>query len=146
MAMTEVAFHFNVADKWGYVCRLLRKAAQKGSAVTVAGEASDLQRLDHDLWTFSAVDFVPHCRVPCEPVVLEASPIVLCEAPKDSPHQDVLINLGASVAAGFERFERLIEVVGTDEADRAHSRQRWKHYRDRGYAIVRHEIAAKEVH
>ena len=46
--------------------------------------------------------------------------------------------------AGFERFERLIELVGTGEADRAHARTRWRHYAERGYQIKRHDVAAKE--
>ena len=33
--MTEVAFHFNVPDKLGYACRLLRKAYAAGGPVGV---------------------------------------------------------------------------------------------------------------
>ena len=47
------------------------------------------------------------------------------------------------VPDGFERFERLIEVVTADEADRLQARQRWKHYAERGYAITRHDRAAE---
>ena len=142
--MTEVVFHFNAADKAAYLCRLLRKALARGSRVTVSGDDAALQRLDADLWRFSEVDFVPHCRLGADPAVLAASPIVLCATPHDSPHREVLLNLGAEVPPGFEAFERLIEVVGSDAADRADSRRRWKHYQDRGYAILRHDLAAKE--
>ena len=40
--------------------------------------------------------------------------------PDTAPHHEVLVNLGdAEVPAGFERFERLVEVVTAhDEADR----------------------------
>ena len=47
-----------------------------------------------------------------------------------------------AVPQGFERFERLIEVVTGDEGDRLQARSRWKHYADRGYAITRHDLAA----
>ena len=142
--VTEVAFHFNVLDKAGYVCRLLRKAVAKGVRVAVTGEQSVLQQFDRDLWTFSAVDFVPHCLASGAPAVLANSPVVLCALPQEAPHHEVLLNLGAGVPSGFERFDRLIEVVGVDDADRAQSRIRWKHYVDRGYAITRHEVALKE--
>ena len=142
--MTEVAFYFNAVDKWDFSCRLLRKAARTGSRVAVTGEPAVLQQLDRDLWTFSPVDFVPHCVVPCDADVAAASPVVFCLTPDMAPHQQVLLNMGVGVPTGFERFERLIEVVGTDDADRSNARRRWKHYRDRGYAIVRHEIAPKE--
>lgn len=144
--MTEVAFHFNAADKWLYLCRLLRKAAQKGSRVAVSGDRSALERIDLGLWTFSPLDFVPHCSDSSSPDMLDASPIVFCESADSSPHHEVLLNLGAAVLPGFERFERLIEVVGMDDADRVDSRKRWKYYLDRGYAITRHDLAAKEMH
>ena len=63
--------------------------------------------------------------------------------PGRAPHQQVLVNLGRSVPDGFERFERLIEVVTVDEGDRLQARQRWKHYAERGYAITRHDRAAE---
>ena len=144
--MTELAFHFNAPDKWDYMCRLLRKATFKGARVAVTGDDALLQRLDFDLWNFSALDFVPHCAATGDAGMLAATPVVFCKSPGASPHQQVLLNLGAGVPPGFERFERLIEVVGTDDADRAASRGRWKYYLDRGYAITRHDLASKEVH
>ncbi|MET0311843.1 MAG: DNA polymerase III subunit chi, partial [Burkholderiaceae bacterium] len=59
------------------------------------------------------------------------------------PHQQVLVNLGGAVPAGFERFERLIEVVTGSEEDRQGARARWRHYADRGYSIVRHDLNLK---
>ena len=144
--MTEVSFHFNAPDKWSYICRLLRKAVLRGSRVAVTGEAALLQRLDGDLWTFSAIDFLPHCSDTAQAGMLAASPVVFCESPDASPHRQVLLNLGPGVPTGFEPFERLIEVVGISDEDRADSRRRWKYYLDRGYAITRHDLASKEVH
>ena len=143
--MTEVAFHFNVPDKLGYACRLLRKGAGSGAKVVVTGEADLLRALDTELWTFSALEFLPHCHAAsADPQVLAASPIVLADAPRATPHQEVLVNLGTRIPDGFERFERLIEVVTQDDEDRQQARARWKHYADRGYAIKRHDLAAKE--
>src|SRR3954469_3024920 len=110
--MTGVEFHFNAPDKLGYACRLLRKAAAQGAKVTVTAEASLLNELDTALGTFAPLDFVAHCQVQgASPAVLAASPIVLCDSAPASPHHDVLLNLGGEVPDGFERFERLIEVV-----------------------------------
>jgi DNA polymerase-3 subunit chi len=144
--MTEVAFHFNAPDKVGYACRLLRKAVGAGARVVVTGEPALLAELDVALWTFSELDFVPHCRdAGAPPAVLAASPVVLTEAVRAAPHHQVLVNLGAAVPEGFEAFERLIEVVTGDEADRVQARQRWKHYAARGYAITRHDHHAREA-
>lgn len=141
--MTEVAFHFNMPDKTAYLCRLLRKAAAQGAQVAVAGPEAMLGELDAALWSFSDTDFLPHCRADSDAIVLEASPIVLGGVPSQAPHHDVLLNLGAQVPAGFERFKRVIEIVGPDDQERSDARARWNSYQQRGYALVRHDFAGK---
>ncbi|MGE4241475.1 DNA polymerase III subunit chi [Ramlibacter sp.] len=143
--MTEVAFHFNAPDKIGYACRLLRKARSRGSRVVVTGADELLRRLDVTLWTFEPLEFIPHCHAATSTKdVVAASPIVLADGLAEAPHREVLVNLGQPVPEGFEGFERLIEVVTADEADRADARRRWKHYADRGYSIQRHDLAGRE--
>ncbi|SDP79514.1 DNA polymerase III, chi subunit [Rhodoferax sp. OV413] len=142
--MTEVAFHFNAPDKISYACRLLRKATRQGARVVVTGAADMLQQLDAALWSFSATDFVAHSLATDDATVLAASPVLLLESVLEAPHQQVLLQLGDAVPAGFERFERLIEVVTLDEDDRALARQRWKHYASRGYAVQRKDLELKE--
>jgi DNA polymerase III subunit chi len=142
--MTEVAFHFNAPDKLGYACRLVRKAVGSAAQVVVTGEASLLGQLDVALWTFQPLEFIAHCRAPgAEPAVLQASPVVLTGEPRSAPHHHVLVNLGDAVPDGFEGFERLIEVVTPDDADRQQARQRWKHYATRGYSITRHDLGGE---
>ena len=144
--MTEVAFHFNAPDKLAYACRLLRKAVASGARVVVTAPAEVLGRLDALLWTFSQTDFIAHARHDAEPDVLAASPVVLAEASgaPGLPHRQVLLNLGEGLPAGFEGYQRVIEVVSLDEADRQRARGRWKQYTERGYAILRHDLQLKE--
>lgn len=145
--MTEIAFHFNAPNKLAYACRLLRKAVGSGAKVVVTGDEESLQALDTQLWTFSALEFLPHCRADSPLEQRMASPIVLAaqlDASETLPHHQVLVNLGDGVASGYERFERTIEVVTLDEQDRHNARLRWKHYADRGYAITRHDLKLKE--
>ncbi|MDB6000660.1 MAG: polymerase subunit chi [Rhizobacter sp.] len=142
--MTEVMFHFKVADKQAYACRLLRKAVRSGAKVTVVGPSALLGRLDQALWTFEPLDFVAHAwaKGGVLPERLKRSPLVLAESAAASPHHEVLVNLGETLCDGFEGYKRLIEVVSLDAEDRSAARQRWKHYADRGYAITQHEVAA----
>jgi DNA polymerase-3 subunit chi len=153
--MTEVAFHFNLPDKLTYACRFLRKAVGSGARVlVVAGPDNEalLHQLDQALWTFSAQEFLPHCTAQAAPAVLTASPLLLADSVATTmqpqvaahwPQADVLLNLGEGVPPGFESFLRLIELVSLDDADRQAARARWKHYQERGYPLVRHDIAAK---
>ena len=142
--MREVAFHFNVPDRLGYACRLLRKAAAGGAQVAVTAPPEVLRQLDTLLWTFSQTDFVPHALATAEAAVRAASPILLCTAAQEAPHRQVLLNLGDDVPSGYEEFERLIEIVSAQGEDRQNARARWKHYTELGLPLTRHDQAAKE--
>jgi DNA polymerase III subunit chi len=142
--MTEIAFHVNAPDKLDYACRLLRATQKKSAQVLVLGQIDALKSLSSKLWAMSATEFLPHCLADAEPSVLAQSPIVLsAELPANAAESQVLLNLGAVLPAGFERFERLIELVGQDSDDLQAARTRWKHYKDRGYALSRYDVVSK---
>jgi len=141
--MTDIAFHFNAPHRVAYVCRLLRKAVGSGAKVVVTGDANTLRQLDADLWSLSPTDFVPHCDLGAEASMMAATPVILATAIHDTPHCQVLVNLGQQLPQGFERFERVIEVVSLDDNDRQMARGRWKQYADLGFNIVRHDLALK---
>jgi DNA polymerase-3 subunit chi len=140
--VTDIEFRFNLPDPVDYACRLLRKGVMQGGAqLVVTGDASTLDAIDAALWQTEPTDFLAHCREDASQDVLQRSPVVLASAPDVSlPHHSVLVNLGTQVPMGFERFERLIELVGEHEAARGAGRLRWRHYKDRGYGI-RHQDA-----
>ncbi len=155
--MTEVSFHFNAPDKLQYVCRLLRKSSAAGKRVAVIAPPALLAQIDALLWTFSAVDFVSHMRVHAmdgddkdgsgsgnsvQQRKASLCSALLCERAELSVHHEVLVNLGHEIALGFERFDRVIEIVSVQESDRLAARSRWKHYADRGYPILKHDLAA----
>ena len=137
--MTDISFHVHLPDKMRYACRLLRKAVSQGSRVCVVGEAPLLHQLDALLWTFSPLDFVPHCLADASPQQLEASAVVL--GLPEEQELPVVVNLGRQAPAGFEKFQRLIELVGSDDEDIQAGRQRWKIYKQAGLEPVRHEAA-----
>lgn len=153
--MTEIAFHVNTPDKLDYACRLLRASQKKAAKVLVCGQPDVLRQLSTALWAMTPVEFLPHCFVDAPPAVLANSPIVLLpglmaelsteqsEALNVALQQEVLLNLGAALPSGFERFARLIEVVSQDDADLQSARVRWKHYKDRGYALTRYDAVSK---
>jgi DNA polymerase III subunit chi len=140
--MTEIAFHFNVPDKLGYSCRLLRKAYLSGANLVVTAGPDVLAELDELLWSFSPTDFVPHCRTSESENSLVGTPVLLAESLAAVPHHGVLVNLGQSTPDGFERFERVIEVVTQVDDERLAARGRWKYYADRGYAMKRYDLAS----
>lgn len=142
--MTRIDFHSNVADPCQYACRLLRKASGQGARVLVVVDASLLAPLDQALWSLGDTDFLPHCRSSDGADMRSASPIVLHDVDGGAlpaVEAAVLVNLSRQLPQGFERFERLIEILPTPEHDAesvALARQRWKHYKDRGYELRNH--------
>ena len=142
--MTEIAFHVNAPDKLDYACRFLRRTQKESAQVLVLGQLALLKTLSNKLWTMTVTDFLPHCFADASADVLTHSPIVLStELLTSATESQVLLNLGAVLPAGFERFERLIELVGQDASDLQAARTRWKHYKDRGYSLSRYDVMSK---
>jgi DNA polymerase-3 subunit chi len=141
----EIAFHSGVADKLAYACRLLRKVQRQGLRVVVTGEAAALSRLDVQLWTFDPDDFLPHARLRRGEAVPEAlrgpTPVWLADEPAAAPPATVLVNLGPGGVAGYEAYERLVELVGLDDSDRQAARARWRAYEAAGHTVVHHAQA-----
>jgi DNA polymerase-3 subunit chi len=144
--VTHIDFHVNAPGKLAYACRLARKAYGSGaSAVFHATDEETLERFDRLLWTFSAIDFIPHCRV--RSPLAAVTPILLAGADdaEACTHHGLIVNLDREQPAYFGRFERMIEVVEAEELDLDAGRRRWKFYKDRGYPLVRHDIGASSL-
>ncbi|HTI18687.1 MAG TPA: DNA polymerase III subunit chi [Trinickia sp.] len=138
--MTRIDFHTNVGDAVLYACRLARKAYLAGQPVVVLAEPARLRAFDERLWTFSPLDFVPHCMA--DSALATSTPVVLAADLEGVPYHQVLLNLGAKVPSQFARFERLLEVVGNDEGELAAGRERYRFYRDRGYELNNYKQGA----
>ncbi len=138
--MTQVEFRVGAADPLGYACALLRSAQAKGARLLVRVDAAQLDALDERLWTFSALDFLPHCRV--GDALQARSPIVLssADAVDAETARDCLVNLASAPLQGWQAWPRVIEIVGADAAAKAAARQRFRVYRDAGCAPTTLEV------
>jgi DNA polymerase-3 subunit chi len=140
--VTRIDFHFNVDHRVHYACRVTRKARAANKRIVVyARSAERLSQYDSALWTFSALDFLPHVHVGSP--LAAATPILLAFDSATAPASDVLLTLDDDTppdfTALFARYERVIEVVSRDEADRARARSRFKTYREKGFQPIPHE-------
>jgi len=137
--MTRVDFYFNAADKLQVACRLAGKAASRGTRLLVyAPQPETRQRIDRLLWTWPATGFVPHCA-PHDPLAPD-TPVLVDGETLAADGCAVLLNLSEAAPPAFERFERLLEIVGTDDEDRHQARDRYRFYRERGYRIDDHDL------
>jgi DNA polymerase-3 subunit chi len=141
--MTRIDFHSNIPDKIAYACRLVRKARASADCriVLFVADRSNLTALDQALWTFSELDFLPHVLAGDENA--DVTPIILTDDGNvQLPHHEVLVNLSAETPANFASFERMFEIISTDEADKAAGRERYRDYQQRGYPLT-HFVAEK---
>jgi len=120
-------------------CRLADKAYGLGHTVYVftASEAR-AAALDDLLWTFRQDSFVPHERYPL--VGEEGSPVLVGTAAPATVEAQVLINLADALPEGFERYERVVELVDQHPEVLAQSRERFRQYREQGCAPETHKL------
>jgi DNA polymerase-3 subunit chi len=140
--MTRIDFHSNIPDKISYACRLVRKARTANfRIVLLAADRGQLTALDEALWTFSELDFLPH--VMADDALAVQTPVVLTEHESvELPHHQILINLSGTTPKHFARFERMFEIISSDEADKTAGRERYRFYQQRGYPLT-HFVAEK---
>jgi DNA polymerase-3 subunit chi len=141
--VTRIDFYRYAEDKLKFACRLAARVYDKPSRLVVySDDRAQLAELDRTLWTFQATRFVPHCFV--ESPAAGETPVILATSGDALPHHEVLLNLSNEWPPFFATFERLLEIVATDEDDKAAARRRYSFYRERGYDINVNPIAGSE--
>ena len=122
-------------------CRLAEKAVEHGHRVYLqTASLAEAQRLDELLWTFSDRSFLAHEIAnggdPMHPKVM----VMLGEGDAPPAYRHVLINLTDRLPASVEAYERIAEIVDVDPERKRLSRERYKHYRDKGCALETHNL------
>ena len=137
--MTTIDFYFKAEDRLQVACRLAAKAlAQQKRMLIYARDPALASQADRTLWTWPAIGFVPHC--PAHDPLAPDTPILIGSG-EDTPEGcELILNLDAQCPPHFERFVRLLEVVGTAEEDRQAGRSRYRFYLERGYKIASHDL------
>jgi DNA polymerase-3 subunit chi len=141
--MTAIDFYTHVSDRLDVAAKLVAKAfSMHGSVRVLTPDAAATDALDRRLWLMPATGFLPHCRV-ADRLAAE-TPIWIDHSLDHKGPAAVLINLHASPPPFFARFERLAEIVGTDAADAAGARERFRYYRERGYELRTHSLGGQD--
>lgn len=137
--MTEIYFYSGATDKTYTACRLSAKAMQQGLKVMIYTlDTALIDQLDKMLWTFSPTSFIPHCRT--DDKLAHATPVTLGHELTQIKHHDVLLNLHDQHAPSFDRFDRLIEIAGTQSEDKTAARKRYRFYQESGYKIHHYKL------
>lgn len=140
--MTRVDFYISNATHADNdlltACRLADKAFRQGLRIYIhTSNAEQAARLDDLLWSFRDGSFVPHA-IAAENNATQ--PVIIGHATEPADMRELLINLADDIPNFFSRFERVAEVVNGRADLRDAARERFRFYRERGYALDSHEI------
>jgi DNA polymerase-3 subunit chi len=119
------------------VCELAKRAfASEQPTLILARSPTQAEALDEKLWEFDDNAFIPHQIAGDDDDAICAVLI----APPDVTTADraLVINLRDECAPGL--FERVLEIVPADEAERLGSRERWKTYKQAGFEVAKHDV------
>jgi len=134
--MTQVDFYVPAAEQslLQTACRLIETARSRNLHVHVhTQDATQAQALSHMLWTQREDSFLAH-----DSDVPDAIAPVRIGQTEPTWDAQVLLNLSSEIPLFFARHERLLEFVDPEQPDPA--RERFRFYRDRGYAPNTHKL------
>lgn len=138
--MTRITFYSNADDRLQAACSwLAANWRAKKSTVVFAPEREVAERFDRMLWIQPATGFLPHCDAGSS--LAGETPVLIATRLEDVPQDTCLLNLGDEVPPGFSRFEEVVEIVSTDDSVRLPARERFRFYRERGYALENRNVA-----
>lgn len=138
--MTQIDFHIlqdtSVGARWLYVCRFIEKVERLGHQILVTVDTEEeAHELDDLLWSFKPESFIPHQIIGGD----EETRVEISFTGESGNHQDVLINLSSRIPEFFGRFARLAEIVIQEPKILEITREHYKFYKQRGYAITQHK-------
>ena len=139
--MSKVDFYILPTDslsaRLDFACKLCEKAWRLGHRIYLhCQDEAQRAELDQRLWAFKGEAFVPHDHAEANH---EGS--VLLGIAADAPsHSDLLVNLGGDVPEFVGQFQRVAEIVVEAPEIRQAARERFRFYRERGYALQDHRL------
>ncbi|OOG36400.1 DNA polymerase III subunit chi [Rhodanobacter sp. C05] len=119
------------------VCELAKKAfATQQPTLILTRDYAQAEALDELLWAFDDDAMIPHQLAGDDD---DAQTAVLIVPPGiDSEDRPLVINLREACPAG--RYQRVLEVVAADPAERDGSRTRWREYQQRGFELHKNDM------
>jgi DNA polymerase III subunit chi len=119
------------------VCELVKRAyAAEQPTLILASSPEQAEALDEKLWEFDDDAFIPHQLAGDDDDTLTA--VVIAAPGVATADRPLVVNLRDACAPGS--YERVLEVIAADPAEREGSRARWAEYRRRGFEVNKHDM------
>ena len=119
------------------VCELSKRAFESGQRTLILARSfEEAEQLDEKLWEFDENAFIPHQIAGDDDDAI--TPVLILTPESHAEDRPLVINLREDCAPGL--FERVLEVVPADEAQRLGSRKRWTTYKAAGFEVSKHDM------
>jgi DNA polymerase III subunit chi len=124
-----------------YACKLAEQAFEAGTRTYLrTASPAESVALDELLWTYSDRAFLPHeiagTGGPSHALVTA----VIGNDVAPAGFRKLLINTAADMPADADEFEQIAEVVDADPGRKQLARDRFRQYRERGWALESHNV------
>lgn len=138
--MPRVDFYIlpNQGTRERFTCDIASKIhRQKLDLYIHASSREEARLLDDFMWTYKDISFLPHGLINEN---TGSNTITIGWEGEVSNNKEVLINLSSDVPEFVDNFERIIEIVPPDDADRQRARDRYRQYRQAGFELHNHDL------
>ena len=126
-------------DQYLFACRLCEKILSQKLQAYIHMQTEKLAHyMDDLLWSYRPESFLPHCLIDAD--IDEEARIIIGYADNYQDKADVLINFGQVLPPDPENFQRIVEIISSEESSRALGRQRWQAYKEAGFDLEKHEV------
>lgn len=119
------------------VCELAKRAhAAQQPTLVLARDFAQAEAIEELLWDFDQDGFISHQLAGDDDDHINA--VLIVPPGVETPDRPMVINLREECAPG--RYERVLEVVAADPAEREGSRSRWTEYKRRQFDVAKHDM------
>ena len=119
------------------VCELVKKAfAAEQPTLILARTPEQADALDEKLWEFDDESFIPHQIAGDDDDAITA--VVIAPPGVRTADRPLVVNLRDECAPGV--FDRVLEIIAADSAEREGSRARWTEYKRRGFDVNKFDM------
>lgn len=123
-----------------FVCQVAETVRKEGCDIYIhAASREAAATIDDLLWTFRDISFLPHASIDSMNAE-DDTPIIIGWEGEQPQQRQVLINLSGAVPEHAENYERIIEIVPSEPAERNQARARYRDYRARGLEMHSHNV------
>jgi DNA polymerase-3 subunit chi len=119
------------------VCELSKRAyAAQQPTLVLARDFAQAEAIEALLWEFDEDGFITHQLAGDDDDHINA--VLIVPPGVETPDRPMVINLREECAGG--NYDRVLEVVAADPAEREGSRTRWTEYKRRGFEVTKHDM------